>query len=390
MVNGDTIMKVNGQLVGTVIGILAGAILFSMAATRWANVDLDRAGMGRNTVPRTAVLDGLRMSAVGQPEEIFPLWRQFRQAGYVTGLWLGASQIYCINDIQPQDRLAVEYVNQWAIEREVPLRMTQLTAPNANLHELLAFYLACRNAGFKPAWLVVGLTYDDLREETLRENFLEAVGDLDAETLRVGGEGVAQLQARMQRVEKDEPSSEPVARNPTTGTPQERLETVLVGRLEAHYPGYSARDKLAGQFKITLRASLARMLGQVSKRRVAPIPKAQRTWNHRALESMVNLAREDGTRVLIYKPPHRQADGPFYHDRERYDAYFDQVAAWCAAMEGVDYLDLEKLVPPEFWGVTNWGRPDVFHFTVEGHRRLAGAIQAFFQRQMAEDPSALQ
>lgn len=382
-------MRDNGQFFGVLIGVIAGVVLFSLAAGHWADVDLDAAGRGRNTVPRTAVLDGLRMSAVGEPQEVFPLWRQFRDAGYPVGLWLGASQVYCINNIQPQDRLAVEYVNQWAAAEKIPLRLTQITAPNANLHELLAFYLSCRQAGFKPDWLVVGLTYDDLREEVIRENFLKALGELDRQTLRIGGEGVAQLQARLKSAEA-EANQDPVARNPTTGTPQEQLENALVGQLDAHFPGYASRDKLAGQFMITLRASLARMLGRVSQRRVAPIPRAQRIWNHRALESIVKLAREDGTRVLIYKPPHRQSEGPFYHDRARYDAYFEQVSAWCEAQPGVDFIDLETLVPTAFWGVTNWGRPDVFHFTVEGHRRLAGAIEAFFEKCLVEDPSAFQ
>lgn len=383
-------MAGRGQQFAVIFGILLGSILFILTSRHFADADLDRAGMGRNTVPRSGVFGEFPVSAVGQPETIFPVWEQFRQKSRTVALWLGASQVYCINNIQPDDRLAVEYVNQWALDYEKSLRMTQLTAPNGNLHELLAFYLASRQAGYRPDWLVIALTYDDLREEDIRETFLQALAPIEPATLQLGGQGVAQLEVRRKALSSADDNQDPVARNPTTGTPQAKLEEVLVASLEKHVPAYADRHKLTGQFKITVRAGLSRIFGRVSQRRVAAIGQARKEWHHRALIALVNIARADGCQILVYKPPHRPSKGPFYHDREQYDAYFERVAAWCETMPEVFFLDLETLVPPQYWGVTNWGRPDVFHFTVAGHRRLGDAIAAFFEDRLTEDPSAVQ
>jgi lysophospholipase L1-like esterase len=132
------------------------------------------------------------------------------------------------------------------------------------------------------------------------------------------------------------------------------------------------------------------MFGSVSQRRASAIPEARKQWNHQAFLALLTIASQDGCQILVYKPPHRPSEGPFYHDREAYDAYFEGVGQMLETMPQTHFLDLERLVPAEFWGVTNWGRPDVFHFTVEGHKRLAGAIETFFREQLTGAANAVQ
>lgn len=378
------------QQLSLLMGILVGIVLFLWAIQSLADVNLDAAGMGRNTVPRTGYSEGLQISSVGDPPATFPAWDRFVSKGAKVGLWLGASQIYCINNTQPQDRLAVEYVNQLAIDKGFPLGLVQVTAPNANLYELLAFYLAFRQKGRIPDWLVIGLVYDDLREETIRETFLRSLGPLGSEILEQNLPGARYLEDRRIAGETAEENQGPVARNATSDTPQEQLEKVLVEVLESQVPGYKDRHKLTGQFKITVRASLSKMFGSVSQRRASAIPEARKQWNHQAFLALLTIASQDGCQILVYKPPHRPSEGPFYHDREAYDAYFEGVGQMLESMPQTHFLDLERLVPAEFWGVTNWGRPDVFHFTVEGHKRLAGAIETFFREQLTGAANAVQ
>jgi lysophospholipase L1-like esterase len=112
--------------------------------------------------------------------------------------------------------------------------------------------------------------------------------------------------------------------------------------------------------------------------------------NHEALVALVALARHDGAKVLLYRQPHRPGEVPFYHNRAAYDAYYQRVAALADTSDGVYALDLETIVPAEYYGRTNSGRPDAFHFTDRGHRILAEHLSAFFAQQEGADRHAVQ
>ena len=110
-----------------------------------------------------------------------------------------------------------------------------------------------------------------------------------------------------------------------------------------------------------------------TEQRAPVVPRDAARWNLDALDSLLRLAHYDGAEVLLYKPPHRPGWQTFYHDRERYDAFAQALEAR-SRRGGFRYLDLEAIVPERYWGTTNQGQPDVFHFSDDGHRRLAQAI----------------
>ena len=123
----------------------------------------------------------------------------------------------------------------------------------------------------------------------------------------------------------------------------------------------------------------ATLRSRATKMRVPPVPAHMKVWNLAGLDTLVELAQGDGVRVLIYKPPHRPDEPVFYHDRLAYDRFFEKSQVrfrdW-----GVEYVDLEEIVPAEFWGFVRSGGPDVFHFQVEGHRALGMHIDATAKR----------
>jgi hypothetical protein len=128
--------------------------------------------------------------------------------------------------------------------------------------------------------------------------------------------------------------------------------------------------------------AISGVAGGLLQRRAPPIPLDLQRWNEAALDSLLRLAAADEVGVLLYQAPHRPDPGPFFHDRGAYDAWHAGVRR---GSESGEYavIDLETLVPAEFWGITNEGRPDAFHFTAEGHRRLGAAIDGWFEERGA-------
>lgn len=360
------------------LGILCGFIIYSLFSLRLAPLDLKEVGLGMETTSKSGYFEGNQVSSKSSPKKTFACWEQYRAEDKQIALWLGASQLHAINKDRRGDRLAVEYSNTWAHEERMKLGYVQTSAPNANLHELLAIYQVYRQHNKIPDWLIIALTYDDLREEQLRDTILADLSPLDEASLAEGGDGMAELQKNLLKL--GAANHEVVARNATKGTAQDRLEVFLTGHIEKFYPGYRFRDKAMGQIQVSVQAMVARAFSKVDSRRVPEISRLQKAWNHSALMALLDLARHDGCTILIYKPPHRPSSGPFYHNRSAYDAYFDQINLHCADQQDLHYLDLETIVPQEFWGLTNWGRPDVFHFTDEGHQRLGRAIHQFLRK----------
>jgi hypothetical protein len=194
------------------------------------------------------------------------------------------------------------------------------------------------------------------------------------------GEGAALLAQALPHEGAEATEKNPAeVRSAISDTPQEHLEELITAGLERIWPSYAERGKVLSVAKLGFLSSFASIRGGLMRRRTAPVPEQAKARNMAALDSLVNLARADDVEVLIYKPPHRPGEAVFYHQREKYDAFFDAASRYCSE-KGVHYLDLETIVPAQYWGFTNGRRPDVFHFQDYGHRQLARHIDAFFAR----------
>ena len=65
--------------------------------------------------------------------------------------------------------------------------------------------------------------------------------------------------------------------------------------------------------------------------------------------------------------------------RESYDAFFKWLEQFCE-LEGVNYSDLEEIIPAKYWGMSNTYRPDVFHFQEYGHQKLGAVVDEIISR----------
>jgi len=356
-------------------GIVAGVLAFSTLARRQADFVGAEVGLGLNTVAyMTWRGDDMVGGNLGDLPALRDAARTLRSEGHPLALWLGASQLYAVNHPEQHALTAVSHAQQAADARGSELAYVQIASPNTNLHELLAGYLAFRQQGLLPDVIVLGFTYDDLKEPGVRQTALDYIQTPAPETAALAGPALAHIRdAKLAEGAGPGEGASPVQRTATSGTPQERLEDALVAWLERAWPAYAERPTLRAAAETAWKMPVTTLAFRVLSRPQTIIPDDMVAWNGTALDAFFALAAADGVPLVIYKAPHRPDMRPFFHRRRDYDAYHDALAARCAAA-GATWLDLETLVPAELWGLTNNHAPDVFHFREEGHVSLGRAI----------------
>jgi hypothetical protein len=373
------------------VALALGVIAFSVIASMQSSFDPAKFGLGLNTTTHTAYFEGHPVSAGAGPDSLLETYRAMVAREREVVLCLGASQLHAINGYHDGDHLAVFYLNQAASARGANERFLLDSQANGGFQDLLMLYLADRKEGMRPDWVVVAVVYDDLRDANFLSAVLRRIEPIPEDALAVGGEAVRQLASSARALDEPAKPASPVKRNATAGTPQEALETSLLRGLRAALPGYAYAGRVSARISIMIRVFLADLMGGVLKQQRAPaVPHLEMERNHEALVALVALARHDGAKVLLYRQPHRPGEVPFYHNRAAYDAYYQRVAALADTSDGVYALDLETIVPAEYYGRTNSGRPDAFHFTDRGHRILAEHLSAFFAQQEGADRHAVQ
>lgn len=339
------------------VGIVLGVGLFAGLAQWSGDFDGATVGLGLNTSGKHGLLEGRRIDGRGDDiAEVATVARALREEGKDIVLWLGASQLHAINNQKDDDELAVVVANQRAIARKSPTRYVLLSEPNGNLHELWAMLHHMLDVA-PPDAVVLGFTYDDLREPGVRPTLrhLYAAAPVDPSVLHAS------------------PVDTPATLE-TDDTPQVALEQAMTKVLTTVFPAYGSRDRTRSKLSALYRRGFSQIVFKVLRRPQERIPRDRAKWNMAAYRTMVDALTQRHIPLLVYQAPHRPGMQPFYHPRGAYDAFHRALADESATNHLVTFLDLEALVPAEEWGITNAGQPDVFHFTGRGHAALGRAI----------------
>ncbi len=260
------------------------------------------------------------------------------------------------------------------------LRFLQLSRPNGNFHDALAQYLTFRALVGTPDAILVAVTYDDLREPGIQFKSFEGLPPLSIDLIKNGGPGISHIVAEM-TAQQNTGSSSSAAQNKhisKTKLPHEILEDFIVAKMERLFNSFKLRGKVSAYFEWKTQDLVSRFTRNTSYKRSPDIPEHYKTWNLAALDSLFKVTRLHQTKLLFYKAPHPQGLPLFYHDRNDYDNFHNQLALRCKN-EKVPYIDLEPIVPMQYWGLANGGLPDTFHFKGEGHELLATALLDFIK-----------
>ena len=332
-------------------------------------IDLGTAALGEQTAEVLGEEDGLRFTCSDATDSEL-CESAYERAGRPPAIvWLGNSQNFAINRYQHGDKLAVMIVHQWLKERKNWL--VSYTQPNANLYEQAIVFEAIARR-FRPRLLILPVFMDDLREQGVRQSVAALIKDPNtADALRRSPEWPELVRILApEDVRQTKAVSEP--------TIQERIEERFNALLNEYLPIWRARGDLRGNFQIAIHILRNQILGihSYTKRPVDPVVYAEKL---RMLAKMLQSAKQQNIRVLLYIPPYRQdISGPY--DDTKY-AMFKRDVENLAVTYGASYVDLTDIVPGPEWAtvvdhIFGFAEPDFMHFTAEGHRRLASAIQS--------------
>lgn len=372
-----------------ILAVLSGFLGFFLLSASVSDFDPFNYGLGINTTSKVGIFNGDTVGIFPNEKDfsaIHSLQRTFsryKAEDKKIALLIGASELHSINKIELGDTLAIERLNIAASNSNI--RYVQVSSPNANFHDIFIIYKFLHDCGLHVNFLVLPFVYDDLRETPIQPQILPLAEKFDSIEKILCAPVVAEIEKESKESSIEE-NKDAIQRNATLNTPQEKLEFWVVGLLNKFLPGYQFRNKLTAWLEVAYTINLDGLIthtvgilnskSSTTKVRYPDIPKDLEEWNSKAFESLIRLAVNHSCKVLIYRQPIRPTQDTFYHNREQYDSYFTNLKKKYSNNLAVQIADFENIVPQQYWGVTNLGEPDIFHFTQEGHIRLAKQIDS--------------
>lgn len=288
-----------------------------------------------------------------------------------TDLWLGNSQLHSINFQQPGDHLAPYWLRKASScpDYYVPLG---ISLPNASLQEhlVLAYYVVARTPISR---VIVSLTFDDLREDGLRNEFADLLSEEDRNRLRTSPAGRSIIERAETEWRTSGGGGGKSDGGPLEGFVQKHVEDRLNAALSHVSRMWAQRANLQNAVLFDLYFARNALLG-IKPTTVRKMIRPRYQRNMAALRSLLEYMRANGIPVLAYISPIRQNPVPPY-DPVEYDAWKREVAD-LAHETGARLINLEKLVPDGQWGSYLGDEIDFMHFRGKGHQLLAEAVGA--------------
>jgi hypothetical protein len=333
---------------------------------RWM-VDPQALAYGSETQPSFGEVDGRAVHCSGRRDT------QLCEAAYAKAgdppaiLWFGNSQLAGINRSKPGDENAPQQLHRLAAARGQ--YVVAYSQPNANLAEH-ALAAAALTPIYRPRLVVLPVVFDDIREQGVREDLVNLT------EAREAMDGIRQWRIRRLVSRWLQPEAASTGKLETDESIQAAVEKRLNAWLDRFSPFFADRAQLRGTASATLHAFRNQLLSihSTTKRSVDP---ALVDSKLAVLTALLADLRDRGVGALVYVPPYRtDIDGPYV--AAEYNAFKRHIEL-LAGEYGAQFANLESLVPGPEWGtvhdrILGTAEPDFMHFTAEGHRRLAIAL----------------
>lgn len=296
-------------------------------------------------------------------------------------LCLGNSQTHAINQKKDTDVNYVQIV--FDTLQADSIDFLAHTLPNANLQEYYLSFSYWRQK-FPIKYLVVPVFMDDLREDGIRKPSFEALFQNEFSI----SDTAAVAQKINTTIAAESGSQENADLAGLQGTIQEKSELYLSGKLDENWEAWKKRPEIRGRFFTSLYLFRNTLFGITpqSKRKLIP---ARYESNMAALRQILENADKENIKTCIYIPPLRNDIEPPYVLSE-YESFKKAVEDLTAAYSNVTFLNLEDIVPGQYWGMkasTNINKEpeyDFMHFQYDGHVLLAKSLLPAF-REMIEE-----
>ena len=280
-------------------------------------------------------------------------------------LWLGNSQLHYIEDFE-KGQHAAPYVLRRLLEcpdTTVPLGVS---LPHANLQEQYVLTrFVHRRLPIKV--MIVQLSFDDLREDGLRDDFGQLLDAADRVALRNDPVG----QAVMARAELQWQGREVGDENAAlAGFFQKKIEDAINLKLGESWRLWADRKWLRSRLYIDLYGIRNAALG-IRSTTIRPMIPDRYAANMMTLGGLLQYAASNEIRTILYVAPIRHDLASPYDQRE-YESWKREIGELAIA-HGSKLLDFSALVPDNQWGPLT-ENADFNHFKAGGHELLAKAL----------------
>lgn len=285
-------------------------------------------------------------------------------------LWFGNSQIHSINHMKEGDETAVPDLYKRLGQHEKYL--LTFSQPNANLqeHYLLTQYLL---EEFPVKTMILPVVFDDMRNVGIRSSLVDLMKKKSVVT-HFNKTAIGQRLLK-DFGSQDAAGNEALAKDITI---QEKTEDWLNIHLGSVWPKWEQRPEMRGKLFLYLYNYRNKIFGITSSsiRKIIP---GRYNLNKQALLETLELARIHEITVLLYIAPLR-SNVKIPYDIEEYRMFKDDMKD-IAYAKGVYFVNLEDLVPAEFWDNKSIAGDsdkkvelDFMHFKAGGHKLLAKAL----------------
>ena len=251
----------------------------------------------------------------------------------------------------------------------------QSSIPNGNYFELYFLKELFKVNQIPLELLCVSICYDDLREYPIKNDFLDFIEN----NIKISFEGDVKKLLH-------EKNKKAIAKEKT---PNILMEEAIVAKMEDNFPSYARRDKIIAKNKILATNIISESIimisgmkmrsGLAGEKKTPSINSTDSIWNMLAINELINEAVINKEKALFYMQPLRPHSDEFPYDSLKYDNFKTNLQASCAKSSFTYYDNLENIVPQEYWGKTDIGYPDIFHFQEKGHQLLAKKLSLTIQ-----------
>ena len=350
-----------------IIGIILSFItLYWVSSSTKNNINFNDLALGEETVSYFGTVKNKRVHCMDENDLDLCLDSYFNygKKNDVT-LWLGNSQLHAINQKQKGQETATVKLHKLATKyKEYLISVSQ---PNANLQEhfLLAAYLIKK---LPVKYIILPVVFDDMREDGVRFSLKYLLEDQTTIDLIKDYETGKKLLTQYKNSNKNLNIDENL---------QDKSESYLNKKLSNVWPLWSERSQFRGSlFNFLYR--LRNYVFQINPSTTREILPGEYKKNFQALNSLIQITKENKIKLIIYNVPIRN-DVKIPYDNEDYSKFKKDLII-ISNKNSLKFLNLEMIVPNNLWGkkisttISKKKELDFMHFKEQGHEILAKSL----------------
>jgi hypothetical protein len=347
-----------------IIGVILGVItLYYLSGLTKNNINFNDLALGEDTTSHFGLVENKYTHCMDESdiELCLESYIKFGQKKDVT-LWLGNSQLHSINNFKKGHETATIKLHKLAIKYNEYL--ISISQPNANLQE--HFLLTAHIIKKLPVkYIILPVVLDDMREDGIRFSLKYLLKDQttisEVKDYETGKRLLSQLQNS--DINKD-----------NTKSLQDKSENYLNEKLSSIWSLWSKRTEFRGSL-FNFLYKLRNYVFQINPSSTRKILKGEYKKNFQALNSLIQIAKKNKIKLIIYNVPIRN-DVKIPYNIEDYNKFKKDLIS-ISEQNSIKFLNLEKIVPNEFWGeknstiISKKKEIDFMHFKEQGHEILA-------------------